>query len=112
MTAPFAIDPGALRHRLTLETASEAPDGGGGLARTWTPLATLWAAIEPETPGPDVVAERAVGAVRHRVTLRTHPGVAPRRRFRTGARLLLIDAAVDPDGRGRWLVCRCREVQS
>lgn len=105
------IDPGRLRHRLVLEAPGEMPDGGGGLTRTWTPVATLWAAIKPETPGADVIAEQPAGTVRQRVTVRAHPDIAAQRRFRLGARLLLIDAVTDPDGRGRFFVCRCRETQ-
>jgi len=109
---PFHVDPGSLRQRLELEAPDETPDGGGGSERSWVAIATLWASVVPETPGPDVFAERPVGIVHHQVTLRADARVAPRRRFRDGDRLLVIEGTQDPDGRGRWIVCRCREMQS
>ena len=38
---------GRLRHRLTLETASRTPDGGGGAVETWTAVAQVWGRIVP-----------------------------------------------------------------
>ena len=34
-----------LRQRVTLEAAADAPDGAGGITRTWSPLATVHAQV-------------------------------------------------------------------
>jgi head-tail adaptor len=36
---------GILDQRVTLETAADVPDGGGGYTRTWVPIATSWANV-------------------------------------------------------------------
>ena len=34
---------GKLRHRVTLQSEGETPDGGGGYALAWSAVATVWA---------------------------------------------------------------------
>ena len=41
------IDPGALNRRLVLEAPVESADGAGGVTRSYSAVATLWAAVEP-----------------------------------------------------------------
>lgn len=107
----FIIDPGELHCLLVLETPVDMPDGAGGAARGWLGVATLWASVVPEAMAPVTDAARPGGLLRYRVTVRRHAQVTAACRFRDGTRILHIDAAADPDGRRRWLVCRCRQVQ-
>jgi head-tail adaptor len=64
------INIGNLRHRLTLEAPVEMSDGAGGVARSWTEAGQIWAAIEPIGANDTVVADKRLGALTHRVTLR------------------------------------------
>lgn len=104
--------PGDLRHRLILERPVFQSDGGGGTTRSWQLAATLWGAIAPQSPGQSVEAEQPGGQVNYRVTCRFRGDIKPGQRFRTGQQTLEIYAVVDPDGRKRWIECRCREHQS
>lgn len=100
--------PGELRHRLVHETPVATPDGLGGAGLAFAVAGELWGAIRTAA-APAEIADRP-GAVRtHRVTLRAPAAVTPGDRLRLGARLLLVEAVSDEDGRGRWLTCRCRE---
>src|SRR5690242_2364221 len=36
-----------LRHRLTLQSESQTPDGSGGYVRSWENVADLWAQVLP-----------------------------------------------------------------
>jgi len=64
------IDPGALNHRVTLETPVEIPDGAGGVTRGYATVATLWAAVTPVSARGDVEAASLAANVTHRVLVR------------------------------------------
>ena len=40
-------DPGRLKTRLAIEAPLETDDGQGGVARSFTTVATVWAAVTP-----------------------------------------------------------------
>lgn len=112
MTAFQGTRPGDMRHRLLLEQPVFSSDGGGGTARSWQAAASLWGAITPLSPARGIEAEQPGGRINYRVTCRFRTDIKPGQRFRTTQQTLEIDAVVDPDGRRRWIECRCREHQS
>lgn len=104
---------GQRRRRLVLEAPIETFDGAGGVARTWTSVATFWAAVEAVETSQDAERERADRpelAMRYRLTARWRAGVDGTMRLREGARILRILGAADPDGRRRHLVLVAEEV--
>ena len=98
---------GSLRRRVVLEVAADAPDGAGGVTRTWTALASLWATPAASGGSPGAPADSADRkAVNHRLRMRIrHRTPLPDATMRLvdGPRILAVVAAADPDGRGRWL---------
>jgi len=100
---------GRLRHRLTLESASRTPDGGGGASETWTTVAEVWAEITPSGGTEVVDADALTGRVSHEIVFRYRADVAPVMRLRRGTRLFDIAAVIDIDERHRWLKCLCVE---
>lgn len=98
-----------LRHRLVLEQATRVPDGGGGATETWVPVATVWAAIAEKTGRENEAADRTAPKVIMEITIRHREGVTTDMRFRRGSRHFNIRAALDKDGRRRWLTCTCEE---
>lgn len=98
---------GRLRHRLTLETRSRSPDGGGGAVSAWTPVAELWGAVEAVAGKEAVAADRVSGETACRIVIRHRDDVGPAMRFRRGGEAFDIVAALDGDGRRRFLVCEC-----
>ncbi|WP_226576792.1 phage head closure protein [Acuticoccus sediminis] len=102
---------GELRHRLVLEVATEVSDGAGGATRSWTPVASLFARVEPRGRRERIEDGRNVGLVTHRVTVRRHGNVARGTRFVEGARRLRVLAVEDLDPQRRFLACLCEEEQ-
>jgi SPP1 family predicted phage head-tail adaptor len=98
-----------LRHRLTLEAPIATGDGGGGAVIAWEAVAQIWGAVEAPGGGEDIAADRVSGTRQAVVTIRHRDDVTPAARFRFGSRLLAIRAALDPDGRQRFLRCLCEE---
>lgn len=103
---------GELRSRLVLERPVYIGDGGGSTSRSWQTATSLWGAVVPLAPASGVEAEQPGGRVRYRVTCRYRTDIKTGQRFRLGNRILEIDVVVDPDGRRRWIECRCQERQS
>lgn len=101
---------GALRHRVTLEAPIDTPDGAGGFARSFAPVADLWARVAPGGAREDFIEQRAEQATNHSVTIRWREDVAKDMRFVHRGRKLRIQSVVDPDERRRFLVCQCEEI--
>jgi SPP1 family predicted phage head-tail adaptor len=100
---------GRLRHRLTLEAPEEAPDGAGGVVRTWTALGEIWAAIEPLAAADAVIADKRLGRLTHRIVVRRRSDLTLNHRLRLGFRSFAIRALRDADERGRFLDCLAEE---
>ncbi|MEZ5853953.1 MAG: phage head closure protein [Hyphomicrobiaceae bacterium] len=98
-----------MRHRLVLEEAQRAPDGGGDAGVNWQPIATLWGGIRAVNGNETVIAEQVSGRITHEIVLRHRSGIAPAMRLRLAERIFEILAVRSVDGRGRVLLCLCRE---
>jgi SPP1 family predicted phage head-tail adaptor len=85
-------DPGKLNRRLTLEAPGESPDGVGGVTRSYSAVATLWAEVEPVSARGDVDAAALGAIVTHRIRIRYRADITLRHRLRDGARIFRIVA--------------------
>lgn len=101
----------ALRQRLTHQTPVDVPDGAGGVARTFITVDLLWGAVETLSTEFGLGEERPRAAQSVRVTVRAPNTIASGDRLLSGARLFHVEAVSDPDGRGRFTRCHCREEQ-
>lgn len=109
MARPIPI--AARRRRVVLEAPVETADSIGGVIRTFAPVATLWARLEPIGAGERTEGQQADAKVTHRLTLRWRGDVAASMRFSAGSTRFVITGSYDPDGRRRDLVCLVEEVQ-
>ena len=103
---------GGMRARLTLQAAVDTASLDGGATRVFADVADVWAAIEPIAGDAAFAADRAEDVAMVRVTLRWRADVLEGQRFVDGARMLVIRSKSDPDGRRRFLVCRCQEISA
>lgn len=102
---------GERARRFTLDLPVEAPDGFGGVVRSYQPGPQLWGAMEMLTEGERIRAARAESVVTHRVTLPYRAGIGDANRLTLGLRRFRIRAASDPDGSRRQLVCLVEEIR-
>jgi SPP1 family predicted phage head-tail adaptor len=102
-------DPGRLKDRLVLEAPVETPDGAGGVSRSYTSAATVWAALIPLSARGEVAAASLGAAVTHRIVIRRGPDVTVRHRFRLGARIFRVVAVRDEDSDRRFLTIHAEE---
>ena len=100
---------GSLRYRVELQARLRSPDEGGAGTVTWNAVASMFAQIQPVSGREIVSADGLTGRVTHDVSIRFNRDVAPGMRFTEGSRRFIVHAALDIDGRGRWLKCLCEE---
>ena len=62
--------PGELNRRLVLEAPVESADGAGGVTRSYAPVMTLWAKVEPVSARGAVVADAPGATITHRIIIR------------------------------------------
>ncbi len=100
--------------RLQLQQPITSDDGQGGRAITWTTLATVWAAIEPQVGFADAEAwrlDQTASRVKARIWLRTHATASPAPGMRlhnpASGDIWRIETVADADGQRHHLVCLC-----
>lgn len=104
-----------LDRALVLEVPVRVGDGAGGFAEGWQAAGTLWAEVRPAVGRMVGMMEGLAVSQSLRITVRGLPqenALRPRagQRFRDGARLFLIGAVTEQDGRGRYLICVAEEL--
>lgn len=108
MSAPSAI--GDLRLRVAIEAPIDIPDGAGGMTRSYARLANVWAHVSALSGEDRFLAARHEQSILHLVRIRWRGDVTNDMRFVASDRKLFIRSCFDPDGRRRFLLCRCEEI--
>lgn len=104
---------GRLRERVTIQQESVTRDGSGEQLKSWTEVATVWAAVTPGASSERFLASagQRVAEVTHTVRIRYRAGITPKMRLLWETRILEIISVVDPDGRLRTTILLCSEEQ-
>lgn len=69
------IQAGRLRHRVTIQTVSEAQNSIGEIVETWITFATVWARIDPLSGRQLLAANQLDEPVSARMLMRYMPGI-------------------------------------
>jgi SPP1 family predicted phage head-tail adaptor len=104
---------GQLRHRITIEQASDARDEYGEPVQSWTTYAQAWAAVEPISGREYWSANQDVAKANYRIRLRHDPALAITTAMRVlfDGRTFDIEAVLNIGERGRELQMMCVEVR-
>jgi SPP1 family predicted phage head-tail adaptor len=84
--------PGDLNRRLVLQVPSETDDGAGGVTRTYTTVASVWAQVVPQAMAGDVAADSLGARLRYRILIRRRDDVTTRHQFVDGATVYRVVA--------------------
>lgn len=87
---------GKLRHRITLQTASQSQNDFGEWVTSYTNWATVWAAIEPNLGKRYMEAKQANSEVQGVIRIRYKSGVLPTMRVTYGTQVFEIVSIVHP----------------
>jgi len=101
---------GELRHRIALSRPVTVSDGAGGFITTWEPVATVWAAVQPQRTGEGLL-RAARPEVGYTVTIRYRADISAGMHVVFRALTLEALAVVNPDARSEWLEMVCRAVE-
>ena len=101
---------GTLRQRVAIQRQTVTRDSFGAEVVTWTDVATVWASVMALAGRELFDSRQTVAQVDHRVTIRHRADVRPAMRVVCGVRVFDIQAALDKEGRGRYLELLCREA--
>ena len=99
-------------HRVVIERRVGDIDSEGNPTTDWTPLATVWAGVEPLSARQTLVALGQETRVSHQVTLRYRAGVDQNARVRFQDRILEIASVIDTGERHEELVLLCNELEA
>lgn len=103
------VDPGLLRHELSLQSAQLAADSLGGFSETWVVVATVFGRIEPVDARSFFGAAQRMEEATHEITIRYRTDVSSGMRFEKQGRGFLVMSVIDPDETGRYLICTTKE---
>lgn len=104
------MNPGDLRHRVTIQSRHEQSDGMGSFTASWESFAEAWAAIWPTSAKEVVANAQLTGQVTHRVRIRYVEGVTSAMRILFGERILNILSVICPEEKNELLDLICMEV--
>lgn len=108
------MKPVSLNRHLVLEEPARISDGGGGYVETWQQIGEVWARIAARTGREMVGGTVQRSSAGYKITVRAAPYGAPSRpkpeqRLRDGSRIFRIEAVMEQDVQGRYLVCYAQE---
>lgn len=103
------LSPGALRHRITIQTGARTADGRGGFTVSWSTHAAVFANVQPASSREAFEQGQLQGSRSHVVTLRFIEGVQPRMRIVWGDRTLQITGVRTEGEDRRVLLLDCVE---
>jgi len=105
---------GALRQRVQIQSPPTTADGMGGFTGTWTPVATTWAQIDPQSGAERIQGDQVTALMTHTIVIRYRPGIVPKMRLvrLVGGQTFEIHSVDNAEFRNRQLTLQCSEVQS
>jgi SPP1 family predicted phage head-tail adaptor len=108
------LNAGDLDKRVTIQSRTEADDGGGGVTIAWANVASVWASVAPGTGREFTLAQQLQPELSHVVIVRYRAGLTAKHRFvyvsKGTTRTFAIHVVSDPMERHEQLICYCSEV--
>lgn len=101
---------GRLRHRIKIESVVYTKDATGGVVRSYSTFAELWAEIIPVSGDEFFESQRVDAAITHRIRIRHIDGVLPDFRVNFKGRFFDIRRVQHIAERGFDDVLICREL--
>ena len=90
---------GKLRHRITIQQASETRDSHGGVTRTWITQANRWGQVMPLRGQEMLMAQQMDSRITHRIKLRYYFKADATFRILHKGRVLNIVSVLNPSER-------------
>jgi SPP1 family predicted phage head-tail adaptor len=109
----LGINPGRLRHRVSIEYSTQTQDGTGQPIDEWHLLAEVPASIEPLVGRELTTAQQTYAEVTHKLTVRyaagRTSGITPKNRITLGTRIFDIGAVLNLEERNLLIQIMAKE---
>ena len=99
---------GHFDQRVTLERFTATQDSTGQMIEAWAPLASVWAAVEPQAGREFVAAGAQQSELTTKIRIRHRPGITSADRVTHDGRVYNIASVVDYRSARRELVLMCK----
>ena len=104
------MNAGDLRHRVTIQSKTDTPDGMAGFTTTWATFATVFGAIWPTSAKELILNQQLRGTVTHRVRIRYLAGVTSGMKILFGSRIFnIVGPPIDHEERHEYMDLICTE---
>lgn len=102
------MNPGDLDQRVTIERFTSEQMDDGQMVDTWAPLATVWAAVEPQAGREFVAAGAAQSELTTKIRIRWMAGLTSGDRVTHDGRVYNIASVIDYRSARREIVLMCK----
>ena len=102
------MNPGDLDQRVTIERFTSEQMDDGQMVDTWAPLATVWAAVEPQAGREFVAAGALQSELVVKIRIRWRAGITSGDRVLHDGRVYDIQSVIDYRSARRELVLMCK----
>ncbi|GIP38642.1 hypothetical protein J31TS4_19220 [Paenibacillus sp. J31TS4] len=105
------MNPGKLRHRISIERYEQDDDGAGGRTRTWKPVASVWANAVPLKGRELVEAQQTQSEFTMRFEIRPREDIDSNMRIRFKNRVFqIVSPPINVEERDREMLLMCKEL--
>ena len=98
-----------MRHRITIQSATDTPDGQGGFVETWADSDTVWGYITTLKAYQRFQAMQLETPATHKIILRYNDNVTAGTRLRFGTRVFWVQEIINIEQRNRFLELKVNE---
>jgi SPP1 family predicted phage head-tail adaptor len=102
------MNPGQLDQRVSIERFTSEQDELGQPVQAWTPLCTVWAAVEPQAGREFVAAGAAQSELTTKIRIRYLSGITSGDRVTHEGKVYDIQSVIDYRSAGREIVLMCK----
>lgn len=106
------MNPAQRNKRIAIESPVIVPDGAGQRKTTWSPVATVWAKIAPNTASERDAAKGQYSHCSHTLTINYREGITRTMRAVRGSRVFAIEGVINVREENRELQLFCTEASA
>ena len=102
---------GRLRHRVNIQSRTQARNAHGEMVDAWLTTETRWAGVEPMTSRERFDSQQVQGEISHRIVMRHVPGLDSSQRIEfKGRRFEIVGPPINKDERNREMELMVKEA--
>lgn len=106
----YRINPGELRHRITIQKLNNSQNEYGEVSELWEDILNVRAGIYPISGKEFFAAETVNSEISHKVKIRYIEGIMPNMRIKFNNRIFSIESVINFQERSIELQLLCKEL--